>query len=178
MKTGEYMTALVMMKTVGQLHGHVGPCRTHRLEELVQELDAVAATLGDTNFTANVCTFFGLIDDCWGLQKITYKDGASYLRSNFLWTMARLFSEHLDFWKVGERLTIDKPLAAKISTFPVGDRHIIDLACSTGPAGPMLYSLLRDHINKGRRVRQLEQRSLDGVRPTVTDDDGSEESSE
>lgn len=178
MKTGEHLTALTMMKTVGQLHGHVGPCRTHRLEELVQGLDTVVAQLGDTNFTDNVCTFFELIDGCWGLRNITYKDGACYLRSNFLFTMARLFCDHLDFWKTGERLVIDKPLAAKIGSFPVGERSIIDLASSSGQAGNQLYYLLRNHINKGRRARRLQERNLDGVQPDPTDDDDSEEGSE
>ncbi|MBI4133678.1 hypothetical protein HY478_03620 [Candidatus Uhrbacteria bacterium] len=164
--TNHLITAVVLLKTVGELHGHLGPGRGKRLDELVAGLRAIMEKTGEAVLLENMKTFFGLIEDCWGIKVVTFRGGPSYLKSGFLWSLARLFSEHTDFWR-GTRLLVTADLSRKLKIFPVTDPTVCQLASVGGQSKLMLYELLLQHMNRGKRHKRLTPRLERGGRKEV-----------
>lgn len=159
----EIITALTVGKTLGHLHSHLVPGATGSVvEDLAVGLGRVLTVCGPQSFRGNVVTFFDLVDECWGVRKIHYQGSATHIKGSFLFTLARMLSRHLDFWQgeEGKRLFIEVPLRRKIAQFPVHDPSVVNLAGSSGKSHELLYGLLRDHINSGKRTRRLRERVL------------------
>jgi len=152
------ISALTLLKVVGAMHSHVAPgARYSRWLDLAQGVQEIMSKVGRNIFQQNVRAFFDLIDNCWGIQNIAYKEGAAYMRSSFLLTLARVFSEHDNFWRE-KRFFVDADLVRKIASFPVTDPTVRQLAGSGGKSREMLYAMIVEHINRGKRSRRLEKR--------------------
>lgn len=150
-------TALTLAKVLGSLHAHIGPGRAHRLEEMARGLQQIFDRVGRNTFMANTIAFFNLIDECWGIRSIVFKEGSVYMRSTFLTCLALLFSRHEIFWK-GNKLCIEREISRKIASFPVSDPHVIQLASAAGTAGNLLFQYMVDHVNSGKRTKRLTRR--------------------
>ncbi len=178
MAKGELLTALTLAKVSGVLHAHRAPTRRTSLGELVPALDKAVELVGVQNIRSNISTFFDLIDECWGVKRVQYREGASYLRSTFLMVLAALISDHHDFWRQPDekKLFIEAPLRRKIAQFPTHDPQVVQLASSAGKSREMLYYMMRDHINSGKRHRRLSSRNGDTVRLDPEEDTSGNES--
>lgn len=166
MNKGELVTALTFAKVIGILHSHKAPTQRVAIEELVPALDKALQVFGIQAMRENIRTFFSLIDECWGIKRVQYKEGAIYMRGSFLYVLAKLISDHHDFWKRDpqeRKLFVDADLKRKISQFPTNDPQIMNLAGSGGKSREILYILLRDHINRGKTTKRLSPRSSDGM---------------
>ena len=157
MRRDELISALTFCKTVGSLHSHLGPGRSHRTDDLSRGLDKIMAVTGPNVLRDNTRTLFDVVDQCWGIRTVTFREGAVYLRSTFLACLATLFSRHKDFWRNGDskRLFVEKDMIRKIKLFPINDPQVINLASASGKAGDILYQLLLNHVNSGRRTGRL-----------------------
>lgn len=98
------------------------------------------------------------------------------MRTNFLMAMARVLSSHLDFWD-DNKLVVDRSIIAKLGHFPHHDPHISQLALGNSKALEMLYILMRDHINSGKRTRRLRSRYVEEATEEMSSekDSGEEE---
>lgn len=165
MRRGELTSALVLAKVVGVLHSHKSPSIRSSVDELVPALDKVVEVVGLQTMRDNIKAFFELIDTCWGVKQVQYREGAAHMKGTFLTMFARLLSDHTDFWQDGEqkKLFISAPLRRKIALFPIHDPHIMSLASSAGKSREMLYHLIRDHINRGKTSKRLTPRHGDTV---------------
>lgn len=172
MKRSELITASVYFKSIGVLHSHIGPGRRNNVVDLSKGLEQIMKTAGRNIFLGNVRLFYQLIDELWGVQTVAYKASAIQLKQTFLLALARLFSEHLDFWD-GNTLKIDAPLKRKLATFPINDPAVMNLASSGGSSANVLVQLMTDHINHGKRTRRLRRRRW--AEPTVVEIDSTEE---
>ncbi len=150
----ELITALTFMKTIDVLHAHFGPGRSSRLDEVARGAQAIMDAVGRNTFRDNIRTFFDLIDSCWGVKAIAFREGAVYLRSGFLLVLADVLGRHQNFWRE-KRLFIEKDVMRKIALFPVSDPHVSNLASSGGQARHLLFDLLVKHINSGKTTRRL-----------------------
>lgn len=169
----EMISALTIAKICGILHTHkVRGIRTS-IAELVPILDKSVDIVGIQNLRRNVVAFFDLIDECWGIRRVQYREGAAYMRGPFLFMLARLLSDHHDFWKQPDekQLFIEAPLRRKIAGFPITDPQVNTLAGAGGKSREYLYMLLRDHINSGRRTKRLTSRLGDLVDFSEDDDE-------
>lgn len=175
MTRGELITALVMCKIVGILHSHKAAGRSVAAELLVLALDRSSELIGLQNMRDNLKTFFDLVDECWGVRRVQYREGAIHMRSNFLFVLARLLSDHKDFWRQPDekKLFIDASMKRKIAQFPINDPQVVNLAGSSGKARDLLYMLLRDHINRGKTTKRLVSRKGDII--DFSDDDADDE---
>ncbi|MEK7509785.1 MAG: hypothetical protein AAB605_03675 [Patescibacteria group bacterium] len=160
MTRGELISALTFVKLVGILHSHKAAGIHAQLNMLVSALDRGVDLIGIQNVRENMKTFFDLIDECWGIKRVQYRESAIYMRGNFLYVLARLLSDHTDFWRQPDekKLFIEAPLKRKIAQFPINDPEVVRLAGSSGKAREMIYLLLRDHINSGKRTKRLTSR--------------------
>jgi hypothetical protein len=159
-KRQELITAATLMHTIGRLHTHLGPTGSRQIGLLTRGLDKIRDEIGETVFRENIKTFFRVMDDVWGVRTVQFKEGAVYMRGTFLETLARVFSNHLEFWR-GNRLVVDADYVRKLKLFPLRDPHIINLTSSGGPARELLYNYLVRHINSGKRTRRLTPRYKD-----------------
>ena len=148
------VTALTFAKTVAFLHAHIGPGRSTGVLEVARGLQQICDTTGKVVFRDNVRAFFNLIDECWGIRRVQFRAGAVYMRTTFLICLATLFSRHEIFWK-GNHLVVSADLKRKISKFPVMDPTIANLASASGKATDMLYTLMIQHVNSGKRQKRL-----------------------
>jgi hypothetical protein len=174
MHVGDLMTANMLFKTVGMLHSHIGPGRGSSVTELVDGLQKIMDTAGKITFSSNVRLFFEVIDGAWGVQQVAYRNTAVHLKASFLTALAKLFSEHFEFWS-GEKLVVDTPIIKKLARFPMHDPTIMALASSSGKSADQLFMLLTDHINSGKRTKRLTRRNYHDVPFTVDDQADTEE---
>ncbi len=171
MKRGDLISAVTYVKTVAMLHSHAGPGRGTNAADLAKGLEKIMDNVGRTTLADNVRTFFDVIDQAWGVQRIAYRDSACYMRTNFLVELAKIFSDHTNFWDK-DRLVVDRALIKKLSNFPISDPEVVRLASSSGAASEMLYILIVNHINSGKRTRRLQPRRA--LNDKVNDGDGNE----
>jgi hypothetical protein len=160
MEQKHLIQGLTYCKTVGILHAHAGPGRAGKVEALGAGLSKTMAKVGRIEMRENTKNFFKVMDDAWGLHRIVFKEGATYIKSNFLRAMAMLFSRHYDFWEGEESklLSIDRAMLSKISSFPVDDPQVIRLSGSSSSTAELLYRLIVDHFNSGKRTKRLTPR--------------------
>lgn len=150
--------AMVFIKVVGALHSHLGPGLSQKVDELSRGLDKTMEAVGRTALRENIKTFFDVVDQAWGLRAIVYSDTSPHIRANFLRTLARVFSDHPIFWQE-TRLTVDRDTVAKLKPFPIRDPSVSSLASGSSTSAQLLYTLIVNHINSGRRTRRLVQRA-------------------
>lgn len=158
----ELITAMTYLKVIGQMHAHMGSTLYSDTNRLSIGVDKVMGNIGKNVMRDNVRTFFELVDECWGIKRVTFKEGAIYMRASFLITLARVLSQHTDFWK-GERLFIEAPLKRKLAQFPVNDPNVSNLASAAGTSRNILYMLMVEHVNSGKRTRRITPRNNDYV---------------
>lgn len=173
----ELLTAMTYAKVVGVLHSHLGATLYNRTEDLSRGLNGVMNLTGKNIMRHNIRTFFDVVDAAWGIKRVAFKEGAVYMRANFLMTLARVFSNHLDFWRE-EKFFVEVPLIKKLSTFPVSDPQVANLASSSGTSKHILYTLMVDHINSGKRTRRLKPRNNDYASYPAESSGGGEEEEE
>ncbi len=154
MKRDDLISAVTFVKIVAMLHSHAGPGRSNSAMDLAQGLEKIVDNVGRNVFADNVRTFFDIVDQCWGVQRVAYREGASYMRVNFLVQLARVLSDHPIFWEK-DRLCVNRVEMKKLSSFPVSDPEVVRLASSGGMAAETLYVHFVRHINSGKRTRRL-----------------------
>lgn len=161
MNKGELISGLTLCKVVGLLVSHKVASKRNNGDDLVPALDKAADVFGLQILRDNTKTFFGLIDECWGIKRVQYRSGAAYMRGTFLLVLARILADHRDFWSgIDEkRLIISRDLKRKIAQFPVSDPEVVRLAGTSGMASRLLYTLMCEHINSGKRTKRLTSRN-------------------
>lgn len=158
----EVISAMTFAKVVMVLHAKFStsnPGQRGNYRDVAMALDKVLEKVGRTTMRDNIKDFFGLIDECFGVRKIVFTNGAVQVKETFLLTMAEFFSDFEEFWR-GDRFFVDRRLQLKIAKFPISDPEVMRLASSGGQAGTLLHTLLVQHVNSGKRSKRLR---LEGV---------------
>ena len=169
MKRTELVTALVLLKVANRLHSHIAlptrgvdkqPSRGGAtIEDISFTLQRRAEKIGLNVMRENVKAFFRAIEEMWGITSITFKDQAPHIKGTFLMTLAKLMSDKKDFW-AGDKLFISLPIKRKLQSFPLNDPTVKNLTGSGGKALDLLYAMIRDHINSGKRTHRLRDREV------------------
>lgn len=163
MAKADIITGLTYLRTVTNLHAHNRAGARSTLTDVMAILDAQVAVVGMNNYRDNVQAFFTLLEECWGAKLIQNKEFAIHMRWGFLGTLAKLLSDHHDFWTGADekKLFISADLRRKLKQFNLLDPQVINLVGASGKARNLLYMLLRDHINSGKRTKRLTSRVKD-----------------
>lgn len=168
---GELTTALTLVKVAYNLHRFIRAGGQRRLKTSpgnggsvvlsdASTLEQRVEKIGLKIFRENVITFFEMVDKAYGIRNVEFTETATQMRSNFLNTLARLISDHENFWD-GNKLQIDSLTIKKLASFPILDPEIGRLAGAGSQTLPILYNYLRDHLNKGKRINRLKARKRD-----------------
>lgn len=162
MQRGELITALSLAKTVVALHNHRVGMASTSVEHLSAALERIVSAVTLPTFQRNVLTFVSLVNDCWPFDAIEYRGRAPQVKNSFLFELARMLSRHPSFWEHNDNtLVIGADDRRKLSKFPIHDPQVLQLAGSGGASRQMLYRLLVDHMNSGRRTQRLRARDAD-----------------
>jgi hypothetical protein len=159
MKRGDLVSALTLAKVARRLHSHATSLTGMSVPMVAAGLDETVRKVTMQRFRKNVASFFDVIHECWGLDAIEYRNNAPQVKSTFLVQLARVFSSHIDFWDQSESgFFVAADLRRKLAKFPINDPHIKSLAGTGGAAMSILYDLLVNHINSGKRTGHLRSR--------------------
>lgn len=154
MRRQELLTAFTLLKTSNLLHATFGPGRSSRLIESIKGSEKLISSVGRARMRENLKIFFDVIDSAWGIRSVAFKEGAAYLKSGFLFALAMVLANHKNFWE-DRKLVVNADMKYKLSIFPVNDPQVKGLAASGGSARRMLFRLLVDHMNSGKRTHRL-----------------------
>jgi len=156
MKRDELITGAVLLKVSGILHSRLGPgLRSNHYMDSITSLQKVYDKYSRNLLRKNIKTFWEVMDECYKVRFISFKEGAVYLRKGFLTTLAGVFADHSNFWD-DAALSMSKDLRRKISCFPINDPEVVRLATHSGAtSSDILYQLMVRHINSGKRTRRL-----------------------
>jgi len=175
MKRSELTTALTYFETVAQLHSRFGPGKSGAKgamqpgkSTLSNSLTGQSAKVGKQIMCDNVVVFYGLMEEWWGVKTLVYRQSATHMKGAFMLTLARVLSDHNNFWK-GPRLSVPNVLKKKIGTLPLHDTQVLAIASSQGRAAKMLlYPLIVNHLNAGRGTHKLLPLNAAGVPKSVS----------
>ena len=159
MQRGHLIPATMLARTAMYLHAHKAGISGNTTEHIASSLDKAAAAVSLQNFRRNVATYFDLLNQCWPFAAIEYRNAAPQIKAAFLAVLARMLSRHPDFWDRDDTvLFIDADDRRKFAKFPINDPQISALAAGSGKSQILLYQLLVDHMNSGRRTNRLNAR--------------------
>lgn len=159
MQKGELLSASTFAVTVMMLHSHRAGFHGRSVELIAKQLSTVISRVTKATFRRNIVTFMRLIDECWPFAAIEYRRTAPQVKSTFLNELARMLSRHPVFWEHNDNtLFISADDRKKLAKFPITDPRVSQLAGSGGQSHNMLYQLLVDHMNSGRRTQRLRSR--------------------
>ena len=170
MARDQLIHSFTVAKALCRLHAHLSKGGfASQYDYIAASMQSTVDKIGPNVFRDNVKTLFGLIDECYGVRSVRFREGAVQLRAGFLLVLVSLLSDHTDFWR-DNRLTIEKDLRRKLASFSLNDPHIRHLATAAGSARGILYELLVKHLNKGKTTRRLTARSQ-ALLPAVSEED-------
>lgn len=162
MARGDLLAALTLVKVTVWLHSHVAGAKNNTTADLAGSLLTASRAVSLPVFRRNVHTFFNIVDECWGLHDIEFKQAAPQAKLGFLRQVARMLSRHVDFWdEAGRVLFVDADDRRKLSKFPLQDPHVKNLAGAGGAAQSIIYEMLCTHMDSGRRQNKLTPRATD-----------------
>jgi len=173
MARGELISALSFVRLSLALHAHLAAVLRTSVKEIPSACNNLTKAVGLPMARANVKEFWGVVDECWGLRSVQYKERITHLRTTFLDALIRTFSGHLDFWEGegGRRLVVPTDLRRKLMKFPINDPEVMRLSGSGGQAREMLRMLMIQHVNSGKRTRRLTPRDGYAFGDEYVDDD-------
>lgn len=159
MVRADLITAMMLCRVVGSIHNHIIGSRSMAVREMVPILDRMVSIVGAQNVKMNTRVFFEVIDECWGIKMIQYRDTAAQLRGTFLVVLARLMSVHEDFWQLSDKkLVLHSDMRRKLAQFPLSDPTVVNLAASGGKAHHILYEMIKEHLDRGKIKNRLRLR--------------------
>lgn len=160
MSRGELVSALVLCKVAMVLHSHKVSIMAGQTDQIVRAVSNAANTVSLPIFRRNISTFFAIINECWPINTLEYRHTATQIKSSFMMELARMFSRHATFWDgmSEQSLSVSADDLRKLKKFAINDNQVAQLAGSPGAARKILYQLLVDHMNSGRRTQRLSER--------------------
>jgi hypothetical protein len=178
MKRDDLFGAHTVMQIIGHVHSWaVTGMRGQNVMHLATAFDNLVNKIGSTMLKNNIRSFYNMVDECWGVNAIQYRESAPQIKTPFLGVLAAIMCDHKDFWtgRLGSELFVNKDTKRKLRLFPMADPTVMNLAGSHGKARHQLYMMLRDHINSGRRTNRLQPREPLGVPSLDEEDNGNSE---
>lgn len=156
---GDLVSAMTLAMTIRILHGHRISLHGRTVEHVSGALARALAAFTLPTLQRNICTFVSLINECWPFASIEYRHKSPQVKAGFLYMIAKMLSQHPGFWEHNDNtLIINADDRRKLGKFPINDPQVAQLAGSPGSASYILYRMLIDHMNSGRRTQRLRSR--------------------
>lgn len=162
MKRGELISATLFVKQAARLHENFNRAKMPDGQALrvisYFNLDKIPRN----HFRQNVRTFWETLEDAFHLSQVAHGQLAPFIRSSFLRALTQIYVDHQDFWN-DTQLVITPDLRRKLASFPITDPSVANLCSSGGSAVHVLYPMIVNHINSGKRTKRLKLRPGRGL---------------
>ena len=156
---GQLLRGVTMLDVLFTLHSHIPKivftrgAVVRRLYALEKDIDAIGLQQARDNLT----TFFDVVDEAWGIRDAQIRYNATFLTSGWLSTLAKLFSDHREFWRDTE-LSVSAPLMRDLKRIRWTDPTLDMMARGNASSQEHLKSAFLDIINKGKSTGRLVDR--------------------
>jgi hypothetical protein len=155
MKREHLIGGLALLKISSQQHRRFGTgLSDNGFSFLIDGYQRLYDRVGRNVLRENTKRFWEILDEAFNVRGVAYVVTAPHLKVGFLKTMARVFSDHKDFW-ADCNFVCNTDLRKKLATFPLMDPHIASLCASAGSSMRILYEMIVTHLNSGKRSRRL-----------------------
>jgi len=166
---GDLLRGSILLRMLMALHAHKLPGAKHgtasgtgilaTLASMDSQIDCVGLQQSRTNMVA--C--FDAIDEAWGVRSIVQSHLPIQLSWGWLETVAKIFSNHVDFWRADDKqlfvpTNFIRDLKAKVDP---DDDELIRLAQGKKTGRELLYDFMVRRINKGKITNRMKQRKAD-----------------
>ncbi len=173
MSKGHILTALTVAKTALALHAHCVPNfgTVKRVEQISEALITLGDEISPSQIALNTSVFFSIIDKVFGVADVAYGQLNTHLRPGFLITLAKLFSDHVDFWcdqkKRDKFCEVDK-VSKSLKKIGINDPGFHNLVTANSKGVSMVYSMILHSIQgSGSRSINLTRRTSVSVKNIV-----------
>lgn len=157
---GELINANALLRVASRLHSRIANvAEASNRKNMNYTLSQIEKEVGLGAWRENIKTFFEIVDKAWGIRDITVEYPTPHLKSGSLLTLADIFADHMNFWGENDRLEVDREDINKLNALKLSDPNLLNLVGAQGAAQKILYALMRDHLNKGRSIRKLQERA-------------------
>lgn len=135
----EYIRGAILLHLLRSIHAHElqGDGATRGGGNILTKLESTnnqIDNIGLMQARTNLVTFFDVIDEAWGIRNLTGSRPPTHLHWGWLNTLARVFSDHLEFWKDDD------------ARLHVSNTHISNLRTKLDPSDPDLANLARGTV--------------------------------
>ena len=119
--------------------------------------DAQVDSVGLMRARQNLEHFFDVIDEAWGVRNFVGSKPPVHLRWGWLDTLAKIFSDHVDFWRDSD---VELRIAASFIKDLRGKVFPSELEGQLGSKTErdVLYQVIVQRLNKGRITNRLHAR--------------------
>lgn len=157
---GQLLRGITMLDIVAFLHGHIQSISgfnrggaLKRLYGLEKHIDNVGLQQARTN----LIKFFDVVDEVWGIRDAQIKYSETFMTPGWLTTLARVFSDHREFWRENE-LSVGVSYIRDLKRIRWTDPKLEALARGTSTGLDMLKTSFVEIINKGKSSGRLVDR--------------------
>ncbi len=103
-------------------------------------------------------TFFDVIDQIWDIRGVPLRYGTIFLKDPWLCIVARILSDHREFWNNDTELIVHKPWITAFKRIPSGDPDYINMARGNKKHREMLHAIFLGLLNQGKTTNRLVDR--------------------
>lgn len=122
--------------------------------DLSSTFNKMMEKIGRNTVRENIKRYWEVLDECFNVRGVSYSARAPHLNKGFLSTLARVFANHRNFW-ADSTFVCSTELRKKLHLFQVLDPYVSSLCCSSGPSLGILYNMIVEHVNSGKRTHRL-----------------------
>lgn len=155
MRRDHLVGGMLLLHTASRLHQRLHPSMVSpRYHTSAENLERLMAKVGRNVIRENVKRFWALMDECFDVRGVVYASSAPYLRRGFVESLCRVFNDHTAFW-ADVNLDVPADIKKKLASFPLRDPQVQMLCGTSGASRQILYQMIVNHINSGKRSRRL-----------------------
>jgi hypothetical protein len=178
---GDIIKGAQLLHLIRALHGHkLQGNETSRggggVLDILDSTDNQIDNIGLMKARQNMATFFDAVDEAWGIKNITTVKSLPHMHWGWLNTFARIFSDHLEFWKDADStvLHISSSVVHNLKTkIDPSDASLMVLSRGNREAREVLYEMMVKRINRQGltdryQVRKEKQQAEDDDQPGAT----------
>jgi hypothetical protein len=156
---GDLLRGISLLDIMVSLHAHFPSAIVSRGAVLkrLYSVEKFIDNIGLQRARENLIAFFDVVDSVWGIRNSQIKYSETFMTPGWLLTLARVFSDHREFWRESE-LSVSVPFIRDMKRIRRDDPKLEMLARGNNTGREMLNTAFVDIINKGKSTGRLVDR--------------------
>jgi hypothetical protein len=157
---GQLLRGITLLDVLFRMHSHVDTVVFTRgnVIKRVYALEKVIDAVGLQRARDNLTTFFDVVDEAWGIRGAQLKYNETFLTVGWLMALAKLFSDHREFWRDDVELQVPANHMRDLKRIKWSDPKLEMMARGNATMQEHLKSAFLDIMNKGKSSGRLVDR--------------------